>query len=596
MLIDLAIRNFAIIDASRVEFGPALNVLTGETGAGKSILIDALGVVLGDRTNSDMVRTGARSASVDATFDIEQSPNREALAQLLESLEIEPEDGQLILSREVQSSGRSSARLNGRPTTASILSQIGSLIVDVHGQSDHLSLLHPAAQLDLLDRFAHAVPLRERYAKTYDALRAARAALSDVLTGARDRMQRIDLLRYQVEEIERANPQPGEEETLTAERARLVNADRLATDAAAAYASLVGGEDADAIGAALPSLRTAVQLLGEAAQLDPSAMDLARSLEEVLYSLENLVGDVRDYRDAIEADPARLEAIEERLAELRQLKRKYGATIEEVLAYARQAQEELDRLTGSEVDAETLAEREAALAIEAGTLAAELSRQREAGAERMAREVEQAIAQLRMGSAEFSIAFDRVEDARGVPVTDEAGTTALYAADSTGIDRVTFLIAPNAGEALKPISKIASGGETARLMLALKSILSEEDQTPTLVFDEIDVGVGGRSGQVVGEKLWQLSKNHQVIVITHLPQIAAFADEHYQIVKTERNGRVVSTIETLGDEARLSELAAMLDGLPVSASSLQSAAEMIARAEDFKRGRTSPAVQGKRTA
>jgi DNA repair protein RecN (Recombination protein N) len=584
MLIDLAIRNFAIIDASRVEFGPGLNVLTGETGAGKSILIDALGVVLGDRTSSDMVRTGARSAAVDATFDIGRSPNREEIVEFLESLEIEPEDGQLILSREIHHGGRSSARLNGRPTTASILSQIGSLIVDVHGQSDHLSLLRPAAQLELLDRFSHAVPLRERYAKTYEALRAARAALSEVLTGARDRMQRIDLLRYQVEEIERASPQPGEEEALNAERARLVNADRLATDAAAAYASLVGSEDAEAIGAALPSLRTAVQVLSEAAQLDPSVTDLAGSLEEVLFGLENLVSDVRDYRDAIEADPARLEAIEERLAALRQLKRKYGATIDDILAHATQAGDELERLTGSEVDAGLLAEREAALAVEVGKLAAELSRQRQAGAERMAREVEQVISQLRMGSAEFSIGFERIEDARGVPVTGESGATVLSAADATGVDRVSFLIAPNAGEALKPLGKIASGGETARLMLALKSILSEEDQTPTLVFDEIDVGVGGRSGQIVGEKLWQLSKNHQVVVITHLPQIAAFADEHFQIAKSERDGRVVSTIAALDDEARLAELAAMLDGLPVSASSLQSASEMVARAGEVKRG------------
>lgn len=596
MLIELAIRNFAIIDASRVEFGLTLNVLTGETGAGKSILIDALGVVLGDRTSSAMVRTGARSASVDATFDIEQSPNARAVAQLLESLEIEPEDGQLILSREIQSSGRSSARLNGRPTTASILSRVGALLVDVHGQSDHLSLLQPAAQLELLDRFAHAIPLRDRYAETYDALRAARATLADVLTGARDRMQRIDLLRYQVDEIARANPQPGEEEALTAERGRLVNADRLATDAAAAYAALIGNDDADETGAALPSLRAAVQALVEASRLDPSIAELTGRLEEAFYGIEGLVGDVRDYRDSIEANPARLEAIEERLAELRQLKRKYGATVDDILAHASQAQEELERLTGSEVDAEALAEREARVAAEAGTLAAELSRQRQAGAARMSAEVERAIAQLRMGSAAFSIAFDRMEDARGVPVTDEAGTTAVYTADATGIDRVSFLIAPNAGEALKPLGKIASGGETARLMLALKSILSDEDQTPTLVFDEIDVGVGGRSGQVVGEKLWQLAKHHQVIVITHLPQIAAFADAHFQIAKSEQQGRVVSTIEALGDEARIAELAAMLDGLPVSASSLQSASEMVARSEEVKRGGAAASSRGRRTA
>ena len=585
MLVELAIRNFAIIETADIAFGPGLNALTGETGAGKSILIDALGAVLGDRASSEMVRAGARSATIDATFDVEQTPNRAAVLAMLDELEIEPEDGQLILSREVQSSGRSSARLNGRPTTASVLSQIGALLVDVHGQSDHLSLLRPAAQLELLDRFAQTVPLREELAQRFGELRRVRAALADAHTGARERMQRIDLLRYQVEEIGQAALRVGEDEELAVEHARLVNVDRLALDAAAVYETLAGSDEREDVGGAMPSLRKASHLLEGMAGLDQMTEPLRERLQEVLFLLEDVAAEVRDYRDGIEADPARLEAVEERLALIRQLKRKYGADIAEILRHAQAAEAELARLTGSEVDAEALAAREEQLADEVGRLATELSWARGEAGTRLAAQVEQAIADLKMGSAEFAVSLERTEDPRGVPGRDADGCCARYAVDATGIDKVTFMIAPNAGEGLKPLGKIASGGETARLMLALKSILSDVDETPTLVFDEIDVGVGGRSGQVVGEKLWALTSAHQVIVITHLPQIAAFADAHFRIAKGERNGRVISTVDHLDATAREEELAAMLAGVPLTASALQSAAEMVRRAEGTKNQR-----------
>ncbi|MGH2615591.1 MAG: DNA repair protein RecN [Thermomicrobiales bacterium] len=578
MLVELAIRNFAIIEAVEIGFGPGLNALTGETGAGKSILIDALGAVLGERVNTDMVRTGARVAAIDATFDLQRLPNRELLDTALAELQIDENDGLLILSREIHSGGRSSARLNGRPTTAAILSQIGALLVDIHGQSEHLSLFRPAAQLELLDRFAQVVPERERFAEKLGELRATRSALEATLSGARERMQRIDLLRYQVEEIGRAGLRVDEEEELVAERIRLANADRLARDAAAAYAALAGDDDVEARGGAIPSLREAAQFFADLASIDATSASVAERVNELLILVEDLAGDVRDYRDNVEADPARLEVVEERLSVIRELKRKYGADIAEILDHARAAAVELERLTGSESDAEVLAARETALGLEAGELASALSAKRAAVAETLAADVEQAIARLNMGAAEFAVALDRVEDSGGVPVQRDNGAVEHFAVDSTGIDRVTFLIAPNPGEGLKPLGRIASGGETARLMLALKSILSEVDQTPTLVFDEIDVGVGGRSGQVVGETLWGLTAQHQVIVITHLPQIAAFAETHFQIAKDERGGRVVSTINELEDSARIEELAAMLDGTPVTESSLQNAAAMVERA------------------
>jgi DNA repair protein RecN (Recombination protein N) len=464
------------------------------------------------------------------------------------------------------------------------------LLVDIHGQSEHLSLLKPAAQLQLLDRFAQTVPLREEFGRKLEELRATQAALEQSRSGARERMQRVDLLRYQIEEINRAGLQPGEDEELTADRARLANADRLAHDAGAAYVALSGSDDLELVGGAIPSLRQSASVFASIAAIDPTTKSVADRLTELLYLAEDLATEIRSYRDAIDADPARLAVVEERLAEIRQLQRKYGSSIADILDHVRGAEEELGRLTGSEVDIEALAQREDALSRAVGELAAELSEKRLAVSESLAADVERSIARLNMGAAEFAVSLDRVEDARGVPIQGRDGDVKRFMVDASGMDRVTFLIAPNPGEALKPLSKIASGGETARLMLALKSILSEADQTPALVFDEIDVGVGGRSGQVVGETLWSLTKNHQVIVITHLPQIAAFGDVHFQIKKIERDGRVVSTIDTLDDAARQHELAAMLDGTPVTESSLQSAAEMLERAGASKLNRDRVAV------
>lgn len=583
MLAELSIRNFAVIEAADIRFGPGLNVLTGETGAGKSILIDALGAVLGARTSADMVRAGARSASIDATFDLARVEGHAAVASVLAELLIEPEDGRLILSREIQAGGRSVARLNGRPTTAAVLSQIGALLVDVHGQSDHLSLLRPRAQLEILDRFARTMGPRDQVRQRVGELRRVRSALSDAIAGSRERIQRVDLLRYQIAEIAEAGLSIDEETRLVAEQAKLANIDRLSRDAAAAHDKLAGTEDTDDAQAALPSIRKAAAILDEMAGLDESSEPLREHLKDILFSLEDMATEVRDYRDALESNPARLEAVEDRLTLVRQLKRKYGTDIEDVLKFAEDAEQELSRLTGSEVDVEALAARDAVLASEIGTLADDLSHQRSDSAAGLSESVERAIADLKMGSAEFVVSLERRQDRDGVPVPLENGDLAVYAFDATGIDNVAFLVAPNAGEGLKPLARIASGGETARIMLALKSILSDVDETPTLVFDEIDVGVGGRSGQVVGEKLAQLAAGHQVITITHMPQIAAFADWHFCIVKAENAGRVISTVELLGDSQREEELAAMIDGVPITGSALQNARDMLIRARGARR-------------
>ncbi len=587
MLLELTIKDFAIIDEIRVVFEPGFNALTGETGAGKSILIDALGAVLGERIGPDVVRTGARSARIEVSFDVAELCGRPEVAAALAEIGVEPEDGLLILTREVAAGGRSSARINGRSATAGMLGRIGAYLVDIHGQSEHLSLLRPAEHLEILDRYAGLLGDRAALGTLVAELRDVRGGIAEITGNARERAQRLDLLRFQVDEIDAAGLRMGEEEDLATERAVLLNVERLARDATGAYALLAGGDEGlDDVGPlpALVALRQASRQLADVATVDEAIKPLAARAEELLYLLEDVAAETRSYRDGIEADPARLIAVEDRLDELKRLKRKYGTTIEDILEFREEAARELEVLTGGETSVEHLRAREAELLVEVGARASHLSAARREAGMRLAADVERAIAELNMGRARFAVALSQTPAPSGVPFRDEEGMVLSVTVDETGADRVEFLIAPNAGEALKPLGRVASGGEMARLMLALKSILSAADATPTLVFDEVDVGVGGRSGQVVGEKLWGLSSAHQVLVITHLPQIAAFADVHFRIAKGERQGRVVSQVDTIEGEERVDELAAMLDGFPVTAVSRANAREMLERVEGWKRG------------
>ena len=582
MLTELAIRDFAIIDELRIVFEPGFNVLTGETGAGKSILIDAVGAVLGDRIGVDVVRTGARSAWIEATFDLPAAQRPPELVAILDEFGVGPEEEELVLSREVHAGGRTVARVNGRTATVGLLARIGSLLVDIHGQSDHLSLLRPQAQLDLLDRYADVLDERDELASLVGDLRVVRARIADIAGGERERARQVDLLRFQVEEITAADLRPGEEEELLAERSVLLNAERLAIQAATVHALIAGDDDLerDAL-PALEGLRQAAAGLDEIAAIDESMRLLAERLTEIVFLLEDVGVESRSYRDRIEADPQRLSIVDERLDVLKSLRRKYGPTVEDVIHFGESAAAELAELTGEGVDVEALQEREQQLRDAIGRRAEKISRARSAAAVTLAEEVETAMAELNMGRAVFRVDFRQQEVESGVPAALNGSGPRRYAVEATGIDQIEFLIAPNAGEALKPLARIASGGETARLMLALKSILSKVDATPTLIFDEVDVGVGGRSGQVVGEKLWRLASTHQVLVITHLPQIAAFASSHFRIAKGERDGRVVSRVEPISNDTRIDELAAMLDGLPVTPAARQSAIEMLERVQEW---------------
>jgi DNA repair protein RecN (Recombination protein N) len=586
MLVELSITDFAIIDELRIPVEPGLNALTGETGAGKSIIIDALSAVLGERVGPDVVRTGARQARVEATFDIGALLDRDDFKSILDDHGVEPDEGTLILSREVGANGRSSARINGRAVTVGSLSRLGSLLVDIHGQSDHLSLLHVSNHLGVLDRFAGLETDRTVFGERGQELRLLQARINEIDGSSRELAHRIDLLTFQNREIEDAKLTPGEEEELENERLVLANAERLATEADRAYAHLSGVDDVPiddgAPVPALNSLRQACQELASIASVDESMASLSTRAQEQLFLLEDVAAELRDYRERVEANPIRLEEVEDRLDTLRLLKKKYGPTIEEVIAFGERSQAELESLTGADTDVESLREREVQLRNELGSLAVELSRAREAAAAQLARATEAAIADLNLGRASFAVGINRHQANNGIPFEEPDGRSIEVSFDATGADKVEFMLAPNAGEALKPLARVASGGEMARLMLALKSILSAADATPTLVFDEVDVGVGGRSGQMVGEKLWGLARDHQVIVITHLPQIAAFASTHFRIEKGEHEGRVTTHLDVIEADARIDELAEMLDGLPVTEASRANAETMLARVDAVK--------------
>lgn len=588
MLIELAIRDFAIIRDLRISFSPGFNALTGETGAGKSIVIDALGAVLGARVSSDLVRTGAKAAWVEALFDVGAIASREDFARLLTENGLQPEDGCLILSRDINANGRSMARVNGRSVTAGTLASIGEHLVDIHGQSEHLSLLRPAVHLTLLDHFASAEELRAQFAELFREHDGVMRRISEVQTNERERAQRIDMLRFQADEIETAHLRPGEEGELERERSVLANAERLKLLAAEASQLLEGADEmsAEPLPGALDNLRVAVDRVDELARIDADNEDIARQLRDLQFMLEEHVLTIRSYADRIEADPERLEAIEDRLALLKQLKRKYGSTIDEVIDYLDKASAELSSLENSEQHAGDLQAKAEALRHEMGIVAGKLSQRRKAAAPDLTAQVERAMLELNMGRAEFEVAFGEQSGTMTIPVSVDRDTRQLPF-DASGCDRVEFLIAPNAGEALRPLGRIASGGEMARLMLALKSILSTEDATPTLVFDEVDVGVGGRSGQPVGEKLWRLSEHHQVLVISHLAQVAAFGDTHFKINKHERRGRTETSIDKLDETQRVDEIAAMLDGHPPTAESRENARAVLERIEEWKRSRVS---------
>lgn len=579
MLQELSISNFAIIDRLRLSFAPGMNVLTGETGAGKSIIIDAVSALLGGRMSSDLViRAGEERATVEGLFSLslEQAA---ALKPLLEEYGLDDSDTTLILSREFGRAGRNVWRVNGRAVTLGILQEFGQRLIDIHGQGEHLSLLRVREHLFFLDRYAGLEEERARLAETVAELRGVRQMLQDCLRDEREMARRADLLQYQVAEIEAAQLDPNEEEELLRQRTMLANAERLSELANSSYVSLNGGEQQRR--SAIDILGAVVHDLEQLERLDPSVGEQRQAVEGALYQVEDVARTLRVYRDSIEYSPSHLKQVEDRLSLIQTLKRKYGETVAEVLRFGQAAREELDQISHNEERVAELREQEAGLLQRAGEEAVRLSEARREAAKTLERGVEEQLAELQMDRARFVAALGRTEDPTGPEIDGQR-----WALDATGIDRVEFLIAPNVGEPPKPLAKIASGGETSRLMLAMKSVLSTADSVPTLIFDEIDSGISGRVGTLVGRKLWSLTRDHQVLCVTHLPQIASFADCHLNVSKRVDADRTVTVVHNLADGERTHELAALLGG-DGSQASLLNATELLSQVAGWKQKESS---------
>jgi len=572
MLRHLRIRDFAIIDELELELAGEFVVLTGETGAGKSILVDAVELILGGRAETTFVRAQAQAALIEADFSV--SPETYAVLQpLLEAEGLADEAGQLTLGREIRREGRNICRVNGRSVSLNLLREIGERLVDVHGQSEHLSLLRVGEHLDLLDRFGHLDGVRAEYEAGYALLSQVRKQLGALRQTERDAARRSEFLAFQIQEIDSAKIRPGEETALAEERTRLANAEQLASLAAEAASSL--DEAIDERPTAVDRLGEAVAGLQSLARVDPSLAQLPLEVQALLEQTADLAKRLRQYRETIEFNPHRLDEVEERLGLLKGLMRKYGDNLPAVLAHAEAARHELETITHAEERLAELSAQEDQLLHALGAAAQALSQARASAGERLASGIEGELEDLRMPGARFGVELQQQADPQGVFIDGQR--VAIHA---HGADRGEFLVAPNPGEGLKPLVKIASGGETSRLMLGLKSVLARADRTPTLIFDEIDQGIGGRVGGIVGFKLWRLARQHQVLCVTHLPQLAAYADQHFRVEKVQRAGRTFTTIGPLSQAERLAELALMLGG--AGEANARSAAELVAQAEADK--------------
>lgn len=602
MLLELTISDFAIIETLHLRFGPHLNVFTGETGAGKSIIVDAISALVGERVGSDVVRTGSERAIIEGIFDISrllkqeratasrsrqrddeserQPAEAETLTETLADLGIEVEDGTLILSREIARAGRGIQRVNGRATPLSTLQRIAAFLIDIHGQSAHLTLLRPEQHIFYLDRYAAADDLRQQIAGLVGEWRATRRELERLQRDERELERQRELLQFQVDEIAAATLRPGELEDLERERKMLVNAERLGELCAAVHSALAGDEVGEVSGA-LDMLATAQQALNDLLRLDDSLRDQLGELEQALYLAEDVATSVRAYQEDVAADPRRQAEVEERLDLLSKLRRKYGATIEEVLAFGEEANRTLDSLTHREERIAELQQQEQTIRERIGAIASDLSQRRQSAGRTLGAAMERELDDLNMQRARFQTDISQRADEQGAPATLD-GQMGAWAFTVTGIDTVEFLLAPNPGEPLKPLARIASGGETSRIMLALKTILSRADAVPVLIFDEIDTGISGRSGQVVGEKLWALGLSHQVLCVTHLPQIAVLADTHFRVSKVVSADRTITQVEQLNAAERTQEVAQMLGGARTTASQAN-AADLLKRADTWKR-------------
>ena len=555
MLELLHIENIAIIEVADIEFAPGFNALTGETGAGKSIVIDSLSAVLGQRTSRELIRTGAEKAFVSAAFS-------GMALELTEELGIQLEaDGTLLLQREIQTDGKNVCRVNGRPVTVGQLRALGARLLNIHGQHDGQQLLDEEQHIVYLDSFGRVESLAITYAEKYKNFTDIRRQIGALQMDEAEKARRVDTLQYQIEELKRAKLKPGEEEELTARRGMLRNAEKF-LDAVAGADYALNGDDSG--GGALSALRQAQDALGGVRHLDDAFGQLYERLGEAYSEVYDIAATVEDKRGELDVSPGELDRVESRMDLLYRLKKKYGATVEDMLDYQARCEAELAQIEDA---GDTLARLEQALSKaekEARQAAQALSDARKAAAEQLTSQILAELQQLDMGKIRFAVDF------------------AEKPLDSDGMDTVRFLMSANVGEELRPIHKIASGGELARIMLAMKNVLSEQDHVGTMVFDEVDTGVSGRAAQKVAEKMARISRRKQVLCVTHLPQLAAMADTHFSVEKGERGGRTYTEVRRLDREQRRRELARLTGGSHVSQTMLDGAEELLVQAEKFR--------------
>jgi DNA repair protein RecN (Recombination protein N) len=567
MLIELRIRNFAIIESLTLPLAPGLNVLSGETGAGKSIIVGALGLLLGERASADLIRTGADKATVEGVFDV---GGRRDLRALLDDRGIELDDALLVLKREVAAAGRARAWINGTTVTAAVLAEVGRHLVNLHGQHEAQSLIDPESQRAILDAFGDAGADAAAVREAHRALAEVRHAIADLERRRSDAERRADYLRHVVREIEESRVSDGEDARLEEEANRLENADELQGLAASALGVLAGEEQG-----VLAQLDALARVLQQLQRLDPSLGRLQESFDAAYYALDALQGELDRYRDTVELDPARLEEVRRRRDLLFRLVKKYGPTLADVIETGRQSRAELDLVDSSGLDLRALQEREAAARTALEESARGLSRKRADAARRLASAVDEVLPDLGMPDGRLTVAL-----------TPRAET------GPEGAEDVEFRVALNIGHDARPLGRVASGGELSRVMLALKTILARLDHVPTLVFDEVDAGIGGRVGLQVGDTMRRVAADHQVFSITHLPQIAARAHHHILVSKDASGGVTTASVAVLSGDARVAEVARMLGGDPESSVSRAHAAELLDTATAAATGRATRTTAG----
>jgi DNA repair protein RecN (Recombination protein N) len=551
MLLELVVENYAVVERLRVHFHAGLNLLTGETGSGKSIVVDALGLLLGGRASADMVRTGESRARVAGIFDVR---DHAGVRRLLEPAGLEAEDGELLIEREILASGKSRAFVGSRPVAASLLKDLAPHLADIHGQHDQQLLFSSDAQRDMLDAFAGHRDLLDRAADLYRQWKSAAAELEELERSEQEKLRLLDLWSFQRKEIETAALEPEEDVTLENERRVLQNFQRLQLAASAAYEAVYENPES-----ALSLTRIAAKRVDELCRIDSSLEGLREHLKAADLSLQEAAYSLRDYLSGLEANPGRLEEIENRLATIDKLKRKYGQSIAEILAFLEEVRGQVAAVEHAGERMEQLRAAQKKLAEEYEKVAAELTERRTAAARKLEKRVEAELAHLAMERTRFRIAIDRGE----------------WSPD--GADRVEFLVSPNLGEEPRALEKVASGGEISRIALALKTCLAapKNRHVRTLVFDEVDTGVGGSAAEGVGRRLKKLAAANQVLCVTHLPQIASFADHHYRVEKQESKGRTVAVLEELDREARTREVGRMLSGHKLTPEALKNAEQLI---------------------